>query len=119
MMLAYRRGLLKPDYPQGIRSMLRERMVLDMLEMELSADYFRNASLLAACAWAPSIDPKRAKEFASSLYRQLDHAASRAVYEDTPFHTDAEIDAQFTKTATEWMRNYKAMLAAREKGSEV
>lgn len=37
MMVAYLRGLLKPDYPNGIRSVIRENLVLQALDRELEA----------------------------------------------------------------------------------
>jgi hypothetical protein len=37
MLVAYLRGLLKPDYPQGVRSMLRENFILQALSRELDA----------------------------------------------------------------------------------
>lgn len=37
MLLAYLRGLLKPDYPQGIRSIIRENFILQALARELDA----------------------------------------------------------------------------------
>ncbi len=37
MLVAYLRGLLKPDYPQGIRSVIRENFILRALSRELDA----------------------------------------------------------------------------------
>lgn len=37
MLVAYLRGLLKPDYPQGVRSIIRENFVLQALARELDA----------------------------------------------------------------------------------
>jgi len=38
MLVAYLRGLLKPDYPQGLRSIIRENFVLQALARELDAN---------------------------------------------------------------------------------
>jgi hypothetical protein len=38
MLVAYLRGLLKPDYPQGSRSIIRENFILQALARELDAD---------------------------------------------------------------------------------
>lgn len=38
MLVAYLRGLLKPDYPQGIRSVIRENFILQALARELDAE---------------------------------------------------------------------------------
>jgi len=37
MLVAYLRGLLKPDYPQGVRSVIRENFILQALSRELDA----------------------------------------------------------------------------------
>lgn len=37
MLVAYLRGLLKPDYPQGVRSIIRENFILQALARELDA----------------------------------------------------------------------------------
>jgi hypothetical protein len=42
MLLAYLRGLLTPDYPEGIRSILRERAIVTAIGMEKDADYLLN-----------------------------------------------------------------------------
>jgi hypothetical protein len=38
MLVAYLRGLLKPDYPQGVRSIIRENFILQALSRELDAN---------------------------------------------------------------------------------
>lgn len=38
MLVAYLRGLLKPDYPQGVRSIIRENFILQALARELDAN---------------------------------------------------------------------------------
>lgn len=37
MLVAYLRGLLKPDYPNGVRSIIRENFILEALSRELNA----------------------------------------------------------------------------------
>ena len=44
MLVAHLRGLLEPTYPQGIRSRMREHLVLTAIGLEKEADYL--ASLL-------------------------------------------------------------------------
>jgi hypothetical protein len=45
MSIAHLRGLLKPDYPHGARSVYAERMTLDALEAELFAElHYRRAA---------------------------------------------------------------------------
>lgn len=38
MLLAYLRGLLKPDYPQGARSIIRENFILQAISRELDGN---------------------------------------------------------------------------------
>jgi len=38
MLVAYLRGLLKPDYPQGARSVIRENFILQALSRELDGN---------------------------------------------------------------------------------
>lgn len=38
MLVAYLRGLLKPDYPQGVRSVIRENFILQAISREIDAN---------------------------------------------------------------------------------
>jgi hypothetical protein len=42
MLVAYLRGLLKPDYPQGVRSIIRENFILQALAREIDANELVN-----------------------------------------------------------------------------
>ena len=46
MVLAYLRGLLTPDYPMGIRSEIREDLILHALGSELAGDRAKENALL-------------------------------------------------------------------------
>lgn len=50
MILAHTRGLLAPDYPQGIKSWIREQMVLSCLEREVQGQGFLTRSIISAAA---------------------------------------------------------------------
>lgn len=56
--LAFRRGLLAPDYPNGIQSRIREEWVLDLLEREYEAEYTMSKILMKEIMLAPIIDRK-------------------------------------------------------------
>ena len=56
--LAFRRGLLAPDYPNGIQSRIREEWVLDLLEREYEAEYTMSKLLMKEIMLAPIIDRK-------------------------------------------------------------
>ena len=46
MVLAHMRGLLKPDYPQGMQSWIREKYVLEALEREASGHGFMTRAII-------------------------------------------------------------------------
>lgn len=56
--LAFRRGLLAPDYPNGLQSRIREEWILDILEREYEAEYTMSKILLKEIMLAPIIDRK-------------------------------------------------------------
>lgn len=81
MMLAYRRGLLEPDYSQGLQSRIRERMILDMLAMEQSAEALMSSLLVRCTAVAPAIAPQSAQDFAEGFLVPLTKAAKLREYD--------------------------------------
>lgn len=54
--LAFRRGLLAPDYPNGLQSRIREEWILDLLEREYEAEYTMSKILMKEIMLAPIID---------------------------------------------------------------
>lgn len=84
MIQAYRRGLLKPDYPFGKRSMLRERLMLDSLEAEIQAGLADRQSLLRAIVIAPAPLSKegRQQEFKDQLQDSVYNNLIRMLDED-------------------------------------
>jgi len=64
MLLAYLRGggqLLKPRYDQGLRSILREKLILEGISMGLDVEHSALQMQLHA-DFAPLLQPKAAKE---------------------------------------------------------
>jgi hypothetical protein len=61
MVLAHLRGLLLPDYKQGLRSVARENMVLAAIDYEMTADTMRDQSMLQA-SFSSFISPTKATE---------------------------------------------------------
>lgn len=86
MMLAYRRGLLEPDYKYGIQSMAREKLILEMLAMEQAAEASFRSLTLQCTAVAPAIRPGAASEFASGFKNPLARITNFAEY--NPFQPD-------------------------------
>ena len=73
MLVAYLRGLLKPDYPQGIRSIIRENFILQALSRELDAD-----ELLARVQHEGTFTALLTHDNANKLLKQQDKMLSLA-----------------------------------------
>lgn len=57
MLVAYMRGLLKPDYPNGLSSQIREKFILKALSLELEADnleFYTNVTSSFSSVYDPS-----------------------------------------------------------------
>lgn len=67
MLLAYRRGLLEPDYKYGLQSRIREKMILEMLDKEQAADALLTSATLRCLGLAPAIRPDAAVDFVNSF----------------------------------------------------
>ena len=57
MLLAHLRGLLKPDYEQGVRSMIREELVLQAISQETEASGLLIQAQMTA-AMLPAVEDK-------------------------------------------------------------
>lgn len=66
-MLAYRRGLLEPDYKYGLQSRIREKLILEMLDKEQAAEALLTSIQLRCLGLAPAIRPDAAIEFVNSF----------------------------------------------------
>lgn len=55
MILAHLRGQLEPGYPQGIRSLLRENLILKAIDAELRASALESRLMLDATLTAPAL----------------------------------------------------------------
>ncbi len=54
MIQAYRRGFLKPDYPHGERSRIRENLMLDLIDAEDVFELAKNKIQVAASVIGPA-----------------------------------------------------------------
>lgn len=82
MMLAYRRGLLEPDYKFGLQSMIREKLILEMLDKEQAADALLMSVQLSCSGLAPSVKPEAAIEFVNGYENTLRKVAYFREYRD-------------------------------------
>lgn len=75
MLLAYRRGLLKPYYKHGITSRLRENLLLIALGRETEAEDLYNGMMYESITLAPNIDPKKLVGYLSKKKDILEYLA--------------------------------------------
>lgn len=81
MLLAYRRGLLKPYYEHGRSSQAREYLVLRMLAQELDADAIEQHALLSTTAIAPHLSkPRGVTQQLELIQQQHDFIQSKREY---------------------------------------
>lgn len=73
MVLAHLRGLLKPDYAQGIRSKIREEIVLRAILREYDAEAF-----LALSQFEASALPAAGERYRGELYNASRHQLLQA-----------------------------------------
>lgn len=81
MLLAYRRGLLKPDYPNGFQSKLREKLMLDMLDMELASDLLNKRADVVNGIYSTHIDPKKITDAVELMQEQVTEACKLKEYD--------------------------------------
>lgn len=81
MLLAYRRGLLMPDYPNGLQSILRERMILNMLDYELMSEHIRDNTYLLNTVYSPHYDTSKLQGVHDRIVSQLDKSYRLRTYD--------------------------------------
>lgn len=87
MILAHLRGLLEPGYPNGIRSVLRERLILEALSTELAGRFTETRLMLDGMLTSPVLSQcTNSAQILSDLngdlkcltgYRELDPRANK------------------------------------------
>ena len=73
MLLAYRRGLLKPQLRFGITSKLREDLLLSVLDKEQHAEDLYNTMLYDSVTIAPNLDPKKVLGYLEKKHQLRDY----------------------------------------------
>lgn len=74
ILLAYLRGetnLVRADYPQGVKSVLRERLVLDATEADTKSRHGFEHYMLQATVYAPHLDPAKIKQSYRTTEKEL------------------------------------------------
>lgn len=80
MLVAYLRGLLKPDYPHGIRSMLRENFILKALGREIESNELIDKVKAESC-FASILQPSQANKLLKHHDKMLSLAYSSLAHE--------------------------------------
>lgn len=76
ILLAYLRGardIIKKDYPHGVRSILRERLIISALDMEEAGMQGMAHETISTIFAAPVADPKRFKAHSKQMHRMVTH----------------------------------------------
>lgn len=81
MLLAYRRGLLKPDYPNGLQSRIRERLMLDALDIELAMDHINDYTKLIHTVLAPHYDTGKLDNVKNIIETKLELVSNLREYD--------------------------------------
>lgn len=113
MMLAYRRGLLEPDYKHGVQSIVRERMILTMLDNEQAAEAIKLAAMFRCMALAPAIKPDAAPDFSEKLKESALRVVYLSEYSDCSELTDQSEQLDDRKGAVNLS---KAFIMLKERG---
>lgn len=86
MLIAYLRGLLLPDYPHGLRSIIRENFILQAISREVGADEMI-ARVHAESGFASLMNPQQANKLLKShdkmlslAYRNLNHESNKNIH---------------------------------------
>lgn len=73
MLVAYLRGFLSPGYPNGLRSMLREDVLLKACSIQNEIE-FEKLKLGMEAAFAARVDSKAAGKVVRQLYESIQRA---------------------------------------------
>lgn len=79
-LLAYRRGLLAPDYKYGAQSKVREELLLFAVAREENVRLRREQEYMANILLAPNLDPKKFGNYMKTVYHVLSQLSKREQY---------------------------------------
>lgn len=89
-MLAFRRGLLKPDYKHGLQSRVREELVLNMLSAEQEADLIEKQTMFTAVTSAPHIAPDYVTKRVAAVNSIAHYTVSKREYSPMKYETEED-----------------------------
>lgn len=88
--MAFRRGLLTPDYKHGNQSIVREELILHMLEQEHAAEWVWKSKLLGEILLAPNINKKYLAQHLTDTNYRMEWLRNFAAFSTVPFQTYEE-----------------------------
>lgn len=91
MLVAYLRGLITPDYPQGHRSVVRENLILQAISLELDADALLHRVATEA-AYAPLMQGNNANNLLKQHDKMLSLVSSAKRHESQKSKLNKKID---------------------------
>ena len=103
MLLAYMRGLLKPDYVHGIRSVARENMILNAIEVEVGTSELLNDIDLRKHV-LPLVKASSRNDEINDIQR-----AMSVVSRYSKFHSNPEHDRSSSRSVDSMVALYKAL----------
>lgn len=106
-MVAWRRGVLTEGYPNGFRSMLRERMVLELVDDELTSEAFRDVAMMNAALLATHSAGKPMRELQENLSARIEFAYNKREYKQGGFREMSEQTLDFAEKAIVMLRKLK------------
>lgn len=106
-MVAWRRGVLTEGYPNGFRSMLRERMVLELIDDELTSEAFRDVAMMNAALLSTHSAGKPMRELQENLSARIEFAYNKREYKQGGFREMSEQTLDFAEKAIAMMRKLK------------
>lgn len=86
-LLAFRRGLLKPDYPNGLQSRIREELILFMASREEEVEAAWKKELMLNMLLAPHLDPKKYSSYAKQITHWLGELFKQKQYSIYPMQS--------------------------------
>jgi hypothetical protein len=90
-LLAHLRGLLKPDYPQGLTSILRENFILEGIENEMDVDIMKTFAQVNA-GFASALNTSNIKDFYTSQTDKLQNIRGLMEFQEPVVHKPKDVD---------------------------
>ncbi|MEG1543073.1 MAG: hypothetical protein RR382_00920 [Tannerellaceae bacterium] len=109
---AYRRGLLRENYDNGVNSVVRENMLLDTISKDWYYESSKNYRTAQAIAIAPYIDPKKLKQYMHDTSKAWERV--NMLLELGPFPDDNTDEKTLSTDDEKLIKAYEALVADKD-----